>query len=172
MRWKVWQQRPVVDEWSTNPMMRALEARLRRALRPGKIVVRLLVLVIVALCLVIAQLEYYHFAHPTTNRIVANGIANCQANNAYRAAQTMIWQSYNQLQATKAQHDAVELTKLITVLADGDQKKIAAIKSILTTTAGSDAADTAAFLRGVALTNAPRDCTAANQVPGVPVAGS
>lgn len=172
MKWKIWQQRPIEDEWTTNPMMRALEARLRRALRPGKRVMVLLVGVIIALCLVIAQLEYYHFAHPTTNKIVANGIANCQANNTYRAAQTMIWQSYNDLQATKAKHDGAELAKLILVLADGDPKKVAAIKAILATTANSDAVDTANFLRGVALTNAPRNCAAANQVPGVPVAGS
>lgn len=172
MTWWPWrgkQQRQQDDEDMSGEnrlMLRAIDMRMRRALRPGKAIIGVLAAVIVGLAFVAGQLEYYHFTHPTANTIVANAVANCKANNAYRADQTGIWQAYLGLQAQESKDTGKELTALISVLADGNPAKVAQIRAILKSSGATDTTDQNAFILKVMAVNQPRNCVAANQVTG------
>lgn len=148
-------------------MLRAIDARMRRALRPAKAIIAFLIVVAIGLGFIGGQLEYYHFTHPTANAIVANATANCNSNNAYRADQTKIWNAYLALQAQEGRDTGKELTALISVLANGNPKEIAAIRAILATSNTTDIADQDAFIKQVMHVNSPRNCVAANNVNGV-----
>lgn len=148
-------------------MLRAIDARMRRALLPAKAIIAFLIIMFLALAFIGGQLEYYHFTHPTANQIVANSTANCEANNAYRADQTGIWNAYLALQAQEGKDTSKELTALITVLANGNPKEIAAIRAILATSSTTDTTDQNAFIQKVMAVNSPRNCVAANNVNGV-----
>lgn len=157
---------PEEREVADNPMLRAIDARMRRALRPAKFIIGLLIILAIGLVGVAAQLEYYHFTHPTANAIQAENIANCDGNNTYRADQTLIWKSYLELQAKESQDTSAELAALINTLANGNKAEIAQIESILATSGAKDATDQAAFVAQVAATNQPRDCQALFSTPG------
>lgn len=147
-------------------MLRAIDARMRRALRPGKVIIAALLMVIVGLGFVAGQLEYYHFTHPTANAIVANAVANCNANNAYRTDQTSIWQAFLALQAQESKDTGKQLTALIAVLANGNAAEIAQIRAILKTSGAVNAADERQFVLKVMHVNQSRNCVAANRVGG------
>lgn len=153
-------------EVADNPMLKAIDVRMRRALKPAKVVIALLITLIIGLGFVAGQLEYYHFTHPTANAIVNNSIQNCDSNNGYRTGQTQIWQAYLALQAKESTDTATELTALIAVLSDNNPAKIATIRSILVSSAKTDKTDQDAFMTKVMSVNAPRNCVAANQVTG------
>lgn len=172
MTWWPWrgrQQRQQDDEDMSGEnrlMLRAIDMRMRRALRPGKAIIGVLAAVIVGLAFVAGQLEYYHFTHPTTNALVANSIKNCQGNNAYRVDQTGIWQAYLAFQAQESKDTGKQLTALISVLANGNPAEIAQIRAILKTSGAVNTADQNAFILKVMAVNQPRNCVAANQVTG------
>lgn len=151
-----WNQRHEEDEMEDSVMMRAVDSRIRRLLRPSR---RLLALVLVGLLASFAGIGIgVWLSQTTTDAIRNNQITGCTDSNAYRAGQTQTWKDYLALQAAETRANAGATAELIALLAKSDPAEIKNINVLLGRAAASNKALEAQFIEKVERRDTGRVC--------------
>lgn len=149
------------DGLSDSPMMQAIDARLRRALRPGKVILWVLSGVIVVLLVAISGLGVVAAQNASNaSGLRADAIAGCESGNAQREELDDLLNRQGQDQAHITE---TAIAEFIDVLEGSHPSPeiLAIAKNLETEIANSSNQSLATFKQELDTATAPRDCQAA-----------